>query len=178
MTVTDRDGFYRTALELLARDGRSGLRINKVCAELGVTTGSFHHWFAGWPGFVEYLLERWESEETLRLRALADSAELGGPRLEILRRFALDFPHRAEAAIRSWAHTDPTVAVVQRRVDAAREETISDALGDLVPDPDARRTRASLALAVLIGYQQRQSEPGSPSLDALFEDLLGLQGIT
>ncbi|MGO4256397.1 TetR/AcrR family transcriptional regulator [Marmoricola sp. RAF53] len=177
MTVTDRDGFYRTALGILARDGREGLRISTLCKELGVTTGSFHHWFAGWPGFVDYLLDRWEQEETLRLREIALGQATAQERINSLRRFALSFPHDAEAAIRSWAHLDPVVAAVQHRVDAAREDAIFAALTEAVPDPDLRRTRASLALAVLIGYQQRHDVPEAPDLEVLLDELLRLQGL-
>ncbi|MET3961983.1 AcrR family transcriptional regulator [Marmoricola sp. OAE513] len=178
MTVTDRDGFYRAAMRVLARDGREGLKINALCAELGVTTGSFHHWFAGWPGFVEYLLERWEQEETLRLAEIAAQQSSATEQIDTLRRFALSFPHDAEAAIRSWAHLDADVAAVQRRVDTARETAIFEAMVEAVPDPALRRTRASLALAVLIGYQQRHDVPEAPTLQVLLDELLLLQGLT
>lgn len=176
MTVTDRDGFYRAAMEILARDGRDGLRIGTLCKAVGVTTGSFHHRFAGWPGFVDYLLERWEQEEAVRLREIAARSGGGIEHVAVLRSMALAFPHDAEAAIRSWAHLDPAVAAVQRRVDAEREGALCDAMVDLVPDPAQRRTRASLALAVLIGFQQRQSVAEAPGLDELFAELVLLQG--
>lgn len=177
MTVTDRDGFYRTALEILAAEGREGLKITTLCKALGVTTGSFHHWFDGWPGFVAYLLDRWEDEETLRLRDIAAQRESATEQVDVLRTFALAFPHDAEAAIRSWAHLDGQVADVQRRVDTARTQAIADASVDFVTDPAQRQVRASLALAVLIGYQQRRGAPDAPTLEVLFDDLLGMQGI-
>jgi len=177
MTVTDRDGFYGAALDILAADGREGLKITSLCKAVGVTTGSFHHWFDGWPGFVEYLLDRWERDETVRLRDIAARLDVGTEQILVLRSFALGFPHDAEAAIRSWAHLDETVAEVQRRVDTARVGAIADALADLVPDAGQRWVRASLVLAVLIGYQQRRDAADAPRLDQLFDDILVLQGI-
>lgn len=177
MTVTDQDGFYRAAIGILAREGRDGLKITTLCQQVGVTTGSFHHWFAGWSGFVGYLLDRWEHEETVRLSELALQQSTPQARIDSLRTFALSFPHAAEAAIRAWAHLDPAVATVQRRVDTAREEAIFTALAEAVPDIGVRRTRASLALAVLIGYQQRQDVPEAPALEVLLDEVLRLQGL-
>ncbi len=172
MTVTDREGYYAAAMQLLGEDGRAGLRINSLCRRVGVTTGSFHHWFDGWPGFQVYLLDSWEEQETTRLIAFTERQHDPAQRLAMLLDFAVSFPHDAEAAIRSWAHLDPTVADVQRRVDTARAEAIAAALRSEGGDAQLASRGADLAMSVLVGHQQRYGARAAGVLRRQFDELL------
>lgn len=171
MTVTNREGFFAAAMALLARDGRSGLRLAALCRGVGVTSGSFYHHFGGWDAFVDALLEHWETVDTRLLAELADREPDPEGRLDVLKHLALTFPHEAETAIRAWAHGDARVAVVQERVDEQRHRMVADALvGAGVEGAHAARL-AELALAVLIGRQQRLGPTDVGELLALFDEL-------
>ena len=172
MTVTNREGFFTAAMGLLAREGRSGLRLAALCRDVGVTSGSFYHHFSGWDGFVDALLEHWETVDTRRLAELAGREPDPEGRLDVLKHLALTFPHEAETAIRAWAHGDPRVAAVQERVDEQRRRVVAEALvGAGVEDARADRL-ADLALAVLIGRQQRLGPTDVGELLALFDELM------
>ena len=73
-TATPRS-YFDEALRVLAREGRNGLRIGRLCAALGVTSGSFYHHFGGWDGFVAALLEHWEREEVGRIVELVNARD-------------------------------------------------------------------------------------------------------
>ena len=45
-------------------------------------------------------------------------------RIRLVKELASQLPHAAEAAIRSWAHTNPAVAAMQTRVDDRRLEVV------------------------------------------------------
>lgn len=172
MTVTNREGFFDAAMTLLARQGRSGLRLAALCRAVGVTSGSFYHHFGGWDGFVDALLEHWETVDTRRLAEIAAREPDPEGRLDVLKHLALTFPHEAETAIRSWAHGDPRVAVVQERVDEQRRRVVLDALVAADVEEERAGRLADLALAVLIGRQQRLGTTDVGELLALFDELM------
>lgn len=171
MTVANREGFFAAAMTLLAREGRSGLRLATLCRAVGVTSGSFYHHFGGWDEFVDALLEHWETVDTRRLAEIAGREPDPEGRLDVLKHLALTFPHEAETAIRSWAHGDPRVAVVQERVDGQRRQVVADALVATGVEPERAGRLADLALAVLIGRQQRLGTTDVGELLALFDEL-------
>jgi AcrR family transcriptional regulator len=171
VTVTNRDGFFAAAMALLARDGRSGLRLATLCRDVGVTSGSFYHHFGGWDGFVDALLEHWETVDTRRLAELAAREPDPEGRLDVLKHLALTFPHEAETAIRAWAHGDDRVAVVQARVDEQRRRVVAEALVGAGVDAERADRLADLTLAVLIGHQQRLGPTDVGELLALFDEL-------
>ena len=153
--VATRDDYVATALDILAADGHGALRIGVLCRRLGVTTGSFYHYFGSFDGFVDELLASWEREKTQRIfehaLTLTDTRE----RVRELKGRALDLPHEAETAIRGWAHVNDAVATVQRRVDDERLEALRVVLTPVVGD--AAGLLASMALSILVGYQQRRT---------------------
>jgi AcrR family transcriptional regulator len=125
------------ALRVLAREGRNGLRIGRLCAALGVTSGSFYHHFGGWDGFVAALLEHWEREEVGRIVELVNASDDPLERVRRMKHLALTVPHEAETAIRAWATVDPVVEAAQRAVDRGRLHALADVLAAADEENDA-----------------------------------------
>ena len=50
--VAARESFFETGLEILAELGFGGLKLAEVCGRLGVTTGSFYHYFRNWNNYT------------------------------------------------------------------------------------------------------------------------------
>ena len=154
MPTATPQAYFEEALRLLAREGRNGLRIGRLCAALGVTSGSFYHHFGSWEGFVAALLEHWEREETARLVELVNASDDALERVTRMKYLALTVPHEAETAIRAWATVDPTVDAAQRAVDRGRVRALGDVLASVIADDALRERLASLGVAVLAGHQQ------------------------
>jgi AcrR family transcriptional regulator len=171
MPTATPQAYFEEALRLLAREGRNGLRIGRLCAALGVTSGSFYHHFGSWEGFVSALLEHWEREETARLVELVNASDDALERVTRMKYLALTVPHEAETAIRAWAHGDERVAVVQARVDQQRRRVVAEALVGAGVDGERADRLADLTLAVLIGQQQRLGPTDVGELLALFDEL-------
>ena len=55
-SVVSREAYFEAGLEVLADLGYGGLKLAEVCNRLGVTTGSFYHYFAGWPVYTKELV--------------------------------------------------------------------------------------------------------------------------
>ena len=178
LTVT-REDYYAHALDILATEGHPGLRIGALCRRAGVTAGSFYHHFGSLDGFVDALLEHWEQEKTQRVLAIAAAEPDVEVRIHRIEQLALDLPHEAETAIRAWAHVNPAVAAVQRRVDGQRHAAVRAAVRHLVPDDAESERLATMAMSLLVGFQQWRSpvEPAELSrLMALFESMLRDRG--
>jgi AcrR family transcriptional regulator len=152
--VVTREDYFAAALDGLASEGHSAVRIAPLCRRLGVTTGSFYHYFGGFDRFVVELLEHWEDATTRSTfaRTLTEPDPL--KRLRMVKRSALDLPHEAETAIRAWSHVNPLVEAAQARVDGARLEHVRTVVAAFVPDRRRARLLAVHGLSLLVGVQQ------------------------
>lgn len=145
--------YFDEALRILGQEGRNGLRIGRLCAGLGVTSGSFYHHFGSWERFVSALLVHWENEEVGRIVELVNAREDPTERITMMKHLALTVPHEAETAIRAWATANPAVDAAQRAVDRGRLRALDDVLRPFVVDADQRGRLAALGVTVLAGHQ-------------------------
>ena len=53
--VAARESYFETGLEILADTGFGGLKLAEVCRRLGVTSGSFYHYFTNWGTYTRKL---------------------------------------------------------------------------------------------------------------------------
>ncbi|MFN8067910.1 MAG: TetR/AcrR family transcriptional regulator [Mycolicibacterium insubricum] len=58
-SVVSREAYFEIGLEVLADVGYGGLKLAVVCNRLGVTTGSFYHYFPSWGHYTRALIEYW-----------------------------------------------------------------------------------------------------------------------
>ncbi|BAH31507.1 putative TetR family transcriptional regulator [Rhodococcus erythropolis PR4] len=173
-TIVSKEQYFETALDVLAEVGFKGLNIRRMCQTLGVTTGSFYHYFGNWQGFVDALFEYWEHRQDRILRNLAFGT--GGPEDDIaaLRTLTLGLPHAAEAAIRAWGMNDTTVHEVQRRVDSARRKTVGSAIARVVDSEDTAEVVVSLGMAMLVGFQSLTADGQHSEFVPLLDEYLRL----
>jgi AcrR family transcriptional regulator len=167
----NRSAYLESALELLAESGSEGLLVSELCARLGVTKGSFYHHFSGMPDLISALLVFWEQERSERLIA-ASSAELDpSARVRLLVSIAVGLPHAAEAALRAWGRSNAEVRTVVERVDSAREQHLFESM--LLAGVPSKRARlhAKIAMAILVGTQQRENPVDVHTLGAMLEEL-------
>lgn len=157
--LVDRTDYFSAAIEILADADHGGLKLAPLCRRLSVTTGSFYNYFGSWGRFKSELLEFWLEDRTLHLAETA--RRQGDPEraLITLIDFACGLPHRAEAAIRAWSHSDQDVRHTQTVVDEQRFRVTYDTVLRLVGDTDEAEALAQLALFTLTGFQQTQPLP-------------------
>lgn len=179
--VLSRKAYFETALDVLSELGYGGLKLAEVCNRLGVTTGSFYHYFTSWPVFTRDLIAYWLEARTIQhvefLRAIADPRE----RLDTIMQIGLTLPHGAEAAIRSWSSSDPRVHTVQAQVDQQRFDILFDSAQEILHDKRRSDLFARSALYLLIGYEQAQLPRDTTVfawisarlLDALYSGIFG-----
>lgn len=117
-----REEWLARALEILAREGQSKLRIEQLVDHLGVTKGSFYWHFKDRDDFVTRLAEHWAGISTTQI--VTDVEGVTGDARHRLRAL-MELHHKADVgkydmAMRSWAAQDSQVARIVRRVDKQR----------------------------------------------------------
>ena len=154
MAATTRELYLETGISILADSGYSALKLSEVCGRLGVTSGSFYHFFKNWSDYTGQLIQHWLASRTelevAAVQAVADPLQ----RMRDLIEFAVLLPHHAEAAIRTWANMDPDVRKVQEMADHARYQVVFDIAMELLDDRVAAHRYSSWANYVLTGYSQ------------------------
>jgi len=91
-------------------------------------------------------------------------------RIHLMKHLASQLPHDAEAAIRSWAHTEPQVAEVQKRVDERRLEVLAVVLRPAVGSRRDARTLAMMGMTLLVGLQQSRAPVTRREFGLLFNE--------
>jgi AcrR family transcriptional regulator len=176
--MASRREWLETGRSVVERDGAQALTIERLCAELGVTKGSFYHHFKGIPGFKKALLTHLEDEHTGRFIADAEIAGASARgRLQRLLDLVLDDKNDSdglETALRSWALQDPEVRAFQQHVDGTRIGYLRGLWRDLGAPQAETEPMARLLYLVLIGAQQIIPPVPATELRQIYELVLRL----
>jgi AcrR family transcriptional regulator len=152
--VAARESFFETGLEILADTGFGGLKLAEVCSRLGVTSGSFYHYFSSWAAYTKELVDYWRQDRTVRVIDVIRAQPNPRKRIEAIIEVAVSLPHSAEAAIRAWSAVHPDVHAVQLEVDRQRFEITYESALEIAHDEGQARAYATLATYLFVGYEQ------------------------
>lgn len=126
-TQLDPERWVDEAIDVLATEGLTGLRVEVIAKRCGVTKGSFYWHFKDRQALLEAVLEQWKSG---RIRDIEKTTTvLPGNEREQLQ-YAIEVYGASrnrkgmaiELAIRDWARRDPQAAQVVEEVDLYRLE--------------------------------------------------------
>mgnify|MGYP003454672236 FL=1 len=126
-TQLDRGHWIEGAIEVLAREGIAGLRIEVLAKRCGVTKGSFYWHFKDRQDLLAAVLEHWR-EGRIRDIEKITTVSPGHEREQL--HFAIKVYGTSrnrkgvsiELAVRDWARHDPQAAAVVEAVDLYRLE--------------------------------------------------------
>ncbi|CAN5564435.1 TetR/AcrR family transcriptional regulator [soil metagenome] len=153
-TVVTREAYFRTGIEILAALGYGGLKLAEVCERLGVTTGSFYHYFTNWAEYTHELVEDCikglTDERAAALMAETDPYR----RIDSMIDVGLGLPHDANAAVRSWGSVAPRVRAVVVSLDQIRYQLVRVSALEILGDPRQADVVAKWAVYLLVGYEQ------------------------
>lgn len=171
-TPASREAYFETGLEVLATEGYGALKLSEVCTRLGVTTGSFYHFFKNWGAYSDALLQYWLKSRTVlemeNARAIAEPFE----RVSLLIQVGLALPHGAESAIRTWSSVNPEVRPIQEEVDNNRYTIVYESALELLGNQEQAQGFASWAIYILIGYEQAALPHDVRSLEWVAQQML------
>ena len=149
----DRTEWVRAGVAALAEGGVGAVRVETLAKQLGVTKGSFYWHFTDRESLLGELISEWERLQT---QAVIDEVAAAGPadplaRLSLLSRVAGRLDMRLEAAVRTWALSDPRAADAVARIDAARQGYLQEIIESAGVPADVAAGRARLLYYALIG---------------------------
>jgi AcrR family transcriptional regulator len=160
---TPRKHWIDAGLRALAAHGPSGVRVEVLADELGVTKGGFYGQFGDRAAFLDELLDAWEHRSIDDVLAQVEAGAADAP-TRIRRAGALTFADDLlpiDLAIRFWARSDEAVAARLRHVDNRRMEYLREQFSTFVDDPDEVEARATLAFGFAIGNHFMAADHGS-----------------
>ncbi len=150
--------WLEAGLAIATRDGIRALTIERLCASLGLTKGSFYHHFKGIRGYKSDLLAHIEAEHTGSFIAGAEAAGASGhDKIQRLLDLVLEAHadgRDLETAVRAWARQDGDVRAFQERVDGMRVDYLRSLWQELGGEPDEAEGMAKLLYLILVGAQQ------------------------
>jgi AcrR family transcriptional regulator len=163
-TVLTKDAYFETGVEVLSELGYGGLKLAEVCKRLGVTTGSFYHYFDNWSAYTRNLVNDWFLAHTVeRVKALRAEPD-PRRRIDSIFEIGMNLPHGAESAIRAWSSVDPQVRAVQVELDRQRVDILRESASEILHDQRLARLFAHWALYLLVGYEQSTLPPDADGL--------------
>lgn len=170
------DDWLKAGYSILAEDGIKTLKIDRLCARLNVTKGSFYWHFDGMPSYRAALVEGWRDlrdEDRSQLETLGELA----PRDRLAQMMAsLVSPRHwtLERAMREWARSDEAVADSVRAADRRVLAAVRTAFEDYGFDADEAELRANATFAMGIGFLHLSGRVPSPHETAQSERFLDL----
>ncbi|WP_197383324.1 TetR/AcrR family transcriptional regulator [Mycolicibacterium mengxianglii] len=153
-TAVSREAYFATGVDVLADVGYGGLKLAEVCTRLGVTTGSFYHYFSNWAEYTHQLVEHWLT--AVALDRFADLAAEPDPhrRIELMIDLGLGLHHDACAAVRAWSSVDPRIRTAVVKLDHLRYDMVYASALEILGDERRADVFAKWALFMLVGYEQ------------------------
>jgi AcrR family transcriptional regulator len=164
-SVVSRESYFEIGLDVLSDLGYGGLKLAEVCNRLGVTTGSFYHYFDGWPAYTKELIAHWMQERTVQVVEAARAERDPRRRIDALIQAGLGLPHGAEAAIRAWSSVDPDVHSIQVTVDQQRFDIMYESAFEILQNKRQAEVFAAEAVYLLVGYEQATLERDAAALE-------------
>ena len=154
MAPMTRDDWFRVASRQLVEHGEPGLKIAALTRAAGVTQGSYYHHFGGQAGFVRAFLEHLTSRAFGPASILVGDEDTPDGARAALRRLVQAIATEdleLEAAVRRWAHSDPTVAGVVDDIDAHRAALVEGLFLAITGDPASASYLTRLNTAFYLG---------------------------
>ena len=167
------EDWARAGLDLLMAEGRSAVKISRLCALFGVTKGSFYWHFEDFDGLMSAIAGLYFSQELDAARGLVMMEEMPpGQRLATM--CAMLVESRAwegEAAVREWARADSAVANAVAELDRRIFSVVQDAFVELGFPERVARVRAGVLVYAGIGFVYGRAALPVPTVEEIHEVL-------
>ena len=152
----DRNNWIETAIDVLARDGVAGLRVEVLAKRCGVTKGSFYWHFRDRQDLLSAILARWQEGRIRDIEKV--TTVIPGMEQERLH-YAINVyganrnrkGMQIELAIRDWARHDPLAAEVVEAVDLYRLECTRRLFAATGMADEEAKSRSLLLYACVFG---------------------------
>jgi AcrR family transcriptional regulator len=172
MARRSKQDWLMEGAKALAEQGAAALTIDGLTARLGVTKGSFYHHFGSLQGYIDALLDFYESEGTLNVIAVTDAEPDARAKLRRLLDITTEGPLHLEVAFRAWALQNAQAREVQARIDAQRMAYLVELCAEVTGIASNADPLAQLLYTIYIGSQQVIPPLDPAAVQRLYRDAL------
>lgn len=170
------DDWIRAGFSILAEEGIRALKLDRLCARVGATKGSFYWHFADMASYRHAMIAAWgELRDDDRRHFTTLAAAPPRERLSQMMTALVDARHwTLERAMREWARTDDAVAASVRASDARVLDAVRQAFVDHGFNDDEADVRANATFAAGIGFLHlsRPSSRGAAGRERFLDIML------
>lgn len=170
------ENWLEAGYALLAEHGLRALKVDRLCAQVGVTRGSFYWHFDDIGSYRAALVESWNTFLERDRHSLAELDTLPPRKRLSAMMIGLVSPQywMLERAMREWARTDPVAAANIRAADGRLLRSVTQAYSDYGFGPADARLRAELTFAAGIGLLHLAGSASEAQEAAQHEQFLDL----
>ena len=168
------DDWLQAGYTILAEEGLSALKLDRLCARLGVTKGSFYWHFADMGAYRGALVQAWahlrdeDHREIERMRDIPPRERLSQMMAGLVRPRLWTL----EQTMREWARSDETVEAAVRSADGRLLKVVRQAFCDYGFDAEEAELRAAATFAAGIGLLHLSGRTPSKQPQRLHERFL------
>ncbi len=151
----EQKDWVEAGLRTLGAEGIAGLNIDRMCAQLKVTKGSFYHHFKNRVAFVQAVVDEWERRVSDEIIEQAETVDEPAGKLAKLGEWMtahVDLVIGELGVIQS--STDPLVAAAVRRVAGKRLQFLLDTCAEMDFEPAEARHASAFMYAIYYGTLQ------------------------
>ena len=148
------DDWIGAALEIMATEGIGGVKIQRLCDQLGVTKGSFYWHFKDLDAFLDAIAERWRDGEG-SFRSRLDTAVRSNPKrglADAVSAFLDRRLGRLERAMRDWSRTDERARAAIKSADKRTFDALVSGFEGLGFDRTESDVRAKILFYAGVGF--------------------------
>jgi AcrR family transcriptional regulator len=150
------EDWIQAAMDILVRENVRGIKLDRLCADLGVTKGSFYWHFKTRSDLLKAMLDAWRRRMTLNV--IESTMQRGGSAADRLKRLlVLPRSRRArgvaaiEQSIREWARRSDDARQTVNEVDQLRLNYMEALLAEMGLDPKVAQRNAYFAYCIVMG---------------------------
>jgi AcrR family transcriptional regulator len=170
-----QQAWLKMAIRILDTEGWRAMKIKTVGDRLGVTKGSFYHWFKAKRDFEWQVLGYWKSRFTQSFIDRAETGQTAREKLSLLGRQCIDGcieGNRLEFEINAWSQADPEVKTFVTSVYEQRHNYLIKLLNDIYSDPKEVRRHSLILYCLVIGIDLFYRQLSREELELIFADYL------
>ncbi len=167
--------WLRMGIHTLDTLGWRALKINEMGQKLGVTKGSFYHWFDSKNDYDQQLLAYWKQRYTQGFIEQAETGQTSQDKLALLGQQCIDGAiegNRLEFEINAWSFQDDTVKAFVTSVYEQRHQYLIKLLSDIYDDPKQVEKHGLILYSLVIGVDLFYRQLTRAELELIFSDYL------
>ena len=154
MAKTNKEDWLKLGMQLLSKHGEESIKIEKLCAKLKLTKGSFYHHYKNIEDYVLELMRYWQVTKTENIIYAANTETAFEKKVEKLNSIVVQEDHLVEIRIRAWGIRNSKVNEFIKLVDQKRMNYLKSLYLEKKYNDQNAESLAKVEYAAFVGMQQ------------------------